>query len=171
MSGRTWQVARSGPQKSTTVAFLLCDRSCDIERTSLHFYLKHHWHHEIEGGGALCVCGRRFGDPDAAAYHLFWATEDYNMFHHRCRGEAESPTSLLTSSFRSSAAWTVSVDDRGKTTGQYVLNYDELKKKNTKLTTSRENIPWTRDNWIFVDRNSKCLTAKEREGRTYVSRK
>lgn len=84
------------------------------------------------------------------------------MFRHRCRGELESPTSVLTSSFRSNVASTVGQDDRGKTAGQYVLKYDELEKK---TIISRENIPWTNENWIFVDRNSKCLTVKEREGR------
>jgi hypothetical protein len=83
----------------------------------------------MKGDGAPCVCGRRFGDPDAAAYHLSWATEDYNMFHHRCRSPAEPPTSLLTSSFHSNAVWTVGADERGKRTGQYVLKYNELKRK------------------------------------------
>lgn len=62
-------------------------------------------------------------------------------------------------------AWTVGQDDRGKPTGQYVLKYDELEKKTTKPTISRDNIPWTNEIWIFVDRNSKFLTVKEREGR------
>lgn len=95
------------------------------------------------------------------------ATGDYNAFHHRCRGEDESPISLSTSSSRSSAAWTVEADDRGKKTGQCVLRYDGLKKKNTeKLMISREDMLWSKDNWIFVDRNSKCLTVKERGGNT-----
>lgn len=101
--------------------FILCDPECDIGRTNLHLYLRHHWYHEMKGDGAPCVCGRRFGDPDAAAYHLFWATGDCNTFDRRCRGEVESPTSLLTNSFRSSAVWTVNADDSGKTTGKYVL--------------------------------------------------
>lgn len=52
--------------------FILCDPGRDIGRTNLHLYLRHHWYHEMKGDGTPCVCGRRFGDPDAAAYHLFW---------------------------------------------------------------------------------------------------
>lgn len=55
--------------------FILCDPSCTIGRTNLHLYLRNHWYHEMRGDGAPCVCEQRFGDPDAAAYHLFWATE------------------------------------------------------------------------------------------------
>ena len=63
--------------------------------------------------------------------------------------------------------WKQMTEAKKKKTGQCVLKYDRFEKKNTKkLIISRENILWSEDNWIFVDRNSKCLKVKERGGNT-----
>lgn len=43
------------------------------------------------------MCGRLFGSPIDAAFHMFWATEDYTSRDHRYSGRHEYVTGFIAS--------------------------------------------------------------------------
>jgi hypothetical protein len=52
-------------------------------------------YHEMSGHGIPCVCGRHFGDPDAAAAHMFCAPDDGTSIGHRCGGIYEDILDMM----------------------------------------------------------------------------
>lgn len=90
------------------------------------------WCHEIGGDGYPCECGRRFGGPIDAAYHLFWAPEGPESRIYRCGGSREPVTAFLAGLNPTSFPVT---DGKLRSNGYCKLKFKDL------ATTSTETGP------------------------------
>jgi len=109
--------------------------------------------------GYPCQCGRRFGGPIDAAYHLFWALEDRHSREHRCGGSYESvrdpivglhPVPLTGARQGYSEA-----EQKTYPIGVYTLKYQDLTTNNTRVRVGSDEIPPDPNALMFIDRNSK----------------